>query len=220
MGEFTSASQFDTWITNHNVSSGKPTDIMVGDTFTVIIGETTYTVYIAGITSEYKKGPNSTPSVPHLTCISNVGQSKMNSTDTTTGGYNGATVMQTFLTTKAEELSTIFGSHLLDRDVLLSSAVTNGKASAWTWYTKKLTLMSEQQVYGSIQWGAPYDTGEAFEKLPIFNNLSPMQLFPRISFWLRSVMSTVEFARVANYGYPSTNGASATYAAVAVFCLG
>jgi hypothetical protein len=80
--------------------------------------------------------------------------------------------------------------------------------------------MSEQQIYGSIQWGYAYDTGEAFEKLPIFNNLTPTQLFGRTSFWLRSVMSTGEFARVANYGYPSTNGASATYAVVALFCLG
>jgi hypothetical protein len=193
---------------------------MVNDYFTLKVSNSvSYKVYIAGIDTEYNKGETAL-STHHITCIANFGNSKMNSTNTTTGGYNGASVMQTFLSDKATEISTICGSHLLSRKVLLSNAVTNGKSSGWSWYSKQLALLSEQQVYGSIQWGNVYDTGEAYEKLPIFNELTPLQLFGRTAFWLRGVTSATYFCFASHYGNPYYYNASDSLAVVALFCLG
>ena len=214
-GTFTTLTQVESFLTSHNVSSGKPTDIMAGDYFTL----GSYKVYIAGIDTEYNKGDTEL-STHHITCIANFGNSKMNSTDTTTGGYNGATVMQTFLSDKATELRNICSTHLLSRKVLLTTAVTNGKSSSWGWQSKDLTLLSETQIYGSIQWGNAYDTGEGYEKLPIFNELSPIQLFGRTFIWLRGVDSATHFCLADNSGFPGNYGASASIAVVALFTIG
>ena len=195
---------------------------MPGDYFKLKISSSTYTVYIAGIDTEYLKGDTAL-STHHITCICNFGSSKMNNTDTTSGGYAGATVMQTFLSGKATELSTICSSHLLSRRVLLSNTTTEdtGISCNWEWLDKQLTLMSEQQAYGSTQWAnTPYDTGEAFEKLPIFNNLTPTQIFGNTHIWLRGVYNTNGFCFIDDNGNPNVRGASNTRAAVAVFCLG
>jgi hypothetical protein len=219
-GTFSTAAQLEAFLANHNISSGLPTDIMVNDYFTLKVSNSvSYKVWIAGIDTELRKGDGDL-TMHHITCIANFGNSKMNSTDTTTGGYNGASVMQTFLSDKATEISTICGSHLLSRKVLLSNAVTNGKSSGWSWYSKQLALLSEQQVYGSIQWGNVYDTGEGYEKLPIFNESTPAQLFGRVDIWLRGVDSTTHFCFAGHGGHPNYGSASGSLAAVALFCLG
>jgi hypothetical protein len=144
----------------------------------------------------------------------------MNSTDTTTGGYAGASVMQNFLSGKATEISAICGSHLLTRSTLLTNSVgSDGKSNNWSWTNKQLTLLSETQIYGAIQWGNAYDTGEGYEKLPIFNKLTPLQLFGHTIIWLRGVISATAFC-LADRGYPSADGASRSVAAVALFTIG
>jgi hypothetical protein len=219
-GTFTTADQLEEFLTNHNVSNGEPTDVMPGDYFTLKINSsTTYRVYIAGIDTEYKKG-NGEMNKHHITCISYFGHGKMNSTDTTTGGYAGATTVQNFLDAKATEISGICGSHLLSRQVVLTNAVSNGKSSANGWYSKKLTLMTEQQIYGSIQNGNYFDTGEGYEKLPVFNEISPSRLFSRTDIWLRSVYSSTEFSYLSYEGCNSRLGASHSCAIIPVFCIG
>ena len=214
-GTFTTLAQVEEFLTSHNVSTGRPTDIEPGDYFTL----DSYKVYVAGIDTEFNKGDTAL-TTHHITCIANFGSSQMNSTNTTAGGYNGASVMQSFLVTKATELRNICGSHLLNRKVLLSNAVTNGKASGWAWYDKYLTLMSETQIYGSPQWAfTGYDTGDAYEKLPIFNELSPIQLFGRVSIWLRGVATATTFC-ASGSGFPSNNSSSGSFAAIALFTIG
>ena len=192
---------------------------MPGDYFRLLIGSTNYKVFIAGIDTEYYKGTGTTKvEVHHITCLVYLGASKMNSSNIVTGGYNGATIMQNFLDSKATELSTICGSHLLTRSVMLSTAATS-KSYSWAWYNKQLVLMSETQVYGSIQWGSTYDTGEGFEQLPIFNNLSPMQLWGRTNIWLRGVYNAEGFCVISGGGYPTAGNSSEELGTVALFCL-
>ena len=219
-GTFTTAAQLEEFLTSHNVSSGYPTDIMVGDIFTLQVSDSLkYTVWIAGINTELNKGDVGL-STRHITCIANLGTSKMNSTDTTTGGYAGATVMQSFLDTKATELRNICGSHLLQRRVLLTNSVANGKSIGFAWYDKYLTLMSETQVYGGVQFGNGFDTSDGYEKLPIFNTLTPVQLFGRTTIWLRGIYSSAHFCHTVSSGYPCYYTASGSFAAVALFVLG
>jgi hypothetical protein len=219
-GTFSTLAQVEAFLTSHNVSSGYPTDIMIGDIFTLQVSSSvSYTVWIAGINTEVYKG-NDKLSTRHISCIADFGYSAMNSTDTTVYGYNGATSMQTFLDAKATELSSICGSHLLSRKVILSNAVTGGAAAGWGWYSKQLTLLSEIQLFGSIQWGNSFDIGDGFEKLPIFNNLNPLAMFGREDIWLRAVHSSTEFSCLHHHGYAAYYPASTGFKAVALFCLG
>ena len=216
LGTFTTTAQLEAFLSACNVSTGKfDGDIQIGD-YVTIAG---YKCIVAGFDTEYDKGSTAL-TTHHITFIANFGNSKMNETSTTAGGYEGATTMQSFLSGKETELSAVCGSHLLSRSVLTTNTVTDGKSSNWGWYTHKLTLMSETQIYGSIQWGNTYDTGEAYEKLPIFNYLTPLLILGRTSVWLRGISSATRFCASNNYGRPGTDSASDSFAACALFCIG
>jgi hypothetical protein len=216
LGTFTTTAQLETFLSDCGVSSGKfDGDIQIGD-YVTIIGRK---CIVAGFDTEYNKG-NTALTTHHITFIADLGSSKMNETDTTVGGYEGAATMQTFLSAKETELAAICGSHLLSRRCLTTNTVTNGKSSNWAWTDHKLTLMSETQIYGSIQWGNTYDTGEGYEKLPIFNYLTPTQVFGRENVWLRGVHSATNFCYASYNGHADDNRASLSSTAGALFCIG
>ena len=75
------------------------------------------------------------------------------------------------LPTVANNLKKVLGSHLVLRNVLLSSARDSSYyASAYTWTTAYCTLMSMGQVTGTFASNRnKYDDGEANYKLPLFN---------------------------------------------------
>ena len=89
----------------------------------------------------------------------------------TANGYNGSIINKTTLPAVATNLKGVLGSHLVLRNVLLSSARDNGYwASAYTWTTAYCTLMSMGQVTGTFASNYnKYDDGEANYKLPLFN---------------------------------------------------
>ena len=215
-GTFTTLAQVEAFLTAHKVSTGEFFDIRVGDYFKLA----GYTVYVAGLDTEYNKG-DTEMSAHHITCIANFGNSKMNNDNTTAGGYEGASVMQAYLAARETELTNAAGSHVKTRRVLTTNSVgTDGKSNNWAWTDHKLTLMSETQIYGSIQWGNVYDTGEGYEKLPIFNYLTPLQVFGRTDVWLRGVFSATDFCVSSGSGYPRNYYASLSLAAGALFIIG
>ena len=218
-GTFSSLSQVEEFLNNHQVSSEVFSDLMIGDNFILQTGGGSYRVHIAGFDTEYDKGERGLNS-HHITCIANFGQSKMNSSATTANGYAGASVMQSFLDTKASELRNVVGSHLLQRSVLLSVESSGGRSSRWAWYNKYLTVLSEVQTTGTVIWGNQYDIGEGYEKLPIFNLLHPLQLFGRNTIWFRNLVTASDFSRINSGGYIAASAANENNATVAVFCLG
>ena len=216
LGTFTTLAQVEAFLTAHKVSTGEFFDIRVGDYFKLA----GYTVFVAGLDTEYNKG-DSAMTAHHITCIANFGNSKMNETNTTAGGYEGAATMQAFLTARETELTNAAGSHIKTRRCLTTNSVgTDGKSNNWAWIDHKLTLMSETQIYGGIQWGNVYDTGEGYEKLPIFNYLTPLQVFGRVNVWLRGVGSAASFCHASNCGLADGSYASYSLAAGALFIIG
>ena len=109
-------------------------------------------------------------------------------------GYNNSSVHKTTLPDISSKLQNVLGSHIVNRNVLLSSkayASSPYKASAYTWTTAYATLMSAGQMTGTFGSNSTiYDDGEANYKLPIFD--------------------TENYAQVSNiilrgiYGYSST----------------
>ncbi len=145
---------------------------------------------------------------------------KMNDTNTTAGGYKGSAMWAYLANTLVPALQAVLGTHLLKQRVLVSNAVDTSKASqysgftgmasGWEWADAYAVLMSEIEVYGSMVWGGPYDIGEAKEKLPVFNFISPVE-FERGTFWLRSVASGTNFAYCGAGGSAGYGNASGTW---------
>ena len=89
-----------------------------------------------------------------------------------------------------------------------------GCASGWAWTDTNCRLLSEVDVYGSSIWGNAFDVGESNRQLPGFamNPELLVKLNPednsRDSWWLCTVASSTHFARVDDYGYANSLGAS------------
>ena len=147
---------------------------------------------------------------------------KMNSTNTTAGGYYGSDMHQITLPCYNKSLKTMLENHLLSYKTRLTTTVNAttpsmagvglmGAATASEWETTEVQLMNEVQLYGSTVWSSSaYDVGIDNEKLPIFNFINPVQ-YGRSIFWLRSVVSSTNFAYCTSYGLASTTSASSAY---------
>ena len=110
-----------------------------------------------------------------------------NQTNTLTGAYKSSymhtTVLPNYVTTKLQ----VLGSHIVKRNVLLSSSInsTDKFSNAYTWTTAYATLMSVGQMTGNFAANKnKYDDGEANYKLPIFDHAD---FKTGSDFWTRNV---------------------------------
>lgn len=239
LGTFTSTAELETFLSDHEVTTGNFVDLYLGDYFTIQDGTYNANWMIAGFDTKFYKGwldnsSNPTPYITqhHLTLIPPVPlfNARMNSTNTTSGGYKGSAMHKSTLPTVVSNLQTVLGSHLLKHYALLSNAVNttksnmfgdaSGASSSWEWTEIYATLPSEMQIYGSTVWSSSgYDTGEACMKLPVFNFINHVQ-FSRWSFWLRCVASSGSFCSADYRGLAATWGSSHSFGVRPVICIG
>ena len=160
---------------------------------------------------------------PHIACIiCDLPNCAMNPSNTTEGGYLNSYMQSTFLsgrvTTALSGVGITISDHLVNHKKLLTNSIKNnginrygdpnGCSNNWEWKDEYISLMSEIQLFGSIVWSSSgFDTGEANEKLAIFNFIRPNKLFGNKNIWLRDIASAVSFASLdysgdadANYG--------------------
>ena len=217
MGTWTSLSQVNSFLseyTNGNDYRGNShAPLSLGNYVTIQDGTYNSAWVIVGFDTEDDRGDNANSGkgismIPYI--YKDTMKSYMNSSNVTTGGYQGSYMHNTTLPAIATKLNNILGSHMITRRILTSNAVANGASSGWSWESQKLSLLSEVQVYGSVVWGSGYDVGEACYKLPIFNYVGHSS-FSRDNFWLRAVTSASQFAIAASYGYAGDYGASSVF---------
>lgn len=169
--------------------------------------------------------------------IQHFGQSRMNATNTTEGGYKSSEMNTLVLgevtstgstaanATINQQLYAEFGSHLKTTRELVSKAInatgynrfgsSTGCASNWEWISVQAILMSEIEVYGSIIWSSSgYDAGNANKQLPLFAFSKQAQNNRSAYWWLRDIASAADFCRVDNYGAARCNDASSAF-----FCV-
>ena len=223
-GTIASAADFTNWKAEAGITDGSFNNIRLGDIITINDGTVTCDWLVAGFNTELNKGSTNIISTNHVAFIpKNVySNSAMNGSNVTTGGFKGASTMWTTLDTIVSRLNNILGSSLLSRDILITNTVDNTKASAagagytgsstnWEWKNSKITLLSEVQVYGSTVFSSSgMDVGEGFEKLPIFNFITPTY-YGRSTWWLRAVASSTYFCSVGYDGVAVNTGASYSY---------
>ena len=161
---------------------------------------------------------------------------KMNSSNTTSGGYSGSAMATTVLPAYATALKNAIGSaHVLKRRVLRSNVVSDsvmsgayggwsGASSSWAWVDEELGLLNEVQVYGTrVLSSSSYDVGNFNRQLPLFalgqdklvsgpgvktTQTETFTAWSRCSWWLSAVANSGYFCHVGAGGNAVYNGAS------------
>ena len=201
------------------ISSGSFEDLFVGD----YIVKNNITWRIAGFDVYLHKGD--TELTKHHAIIvpdKHLTTAQMNSSNTTVGGYVASAMYTTTLPSILETYITpVFGSHVIEIRNLLTTGINasgynrwgtnSGCSNAWEWRSRKVDLMNENQVFGSISWSSSgFETGSDNCQLPLFR-LAPEYITNRSYwYWLRNVVDSSRFAHVDGDGYGSGSGASAT----------
>lgn len=200
------------------ISNGSFEDLFVGD----YIVKNNITWRIAGFDVYLHKGD--TELTKHHAIIvpdKHLTTAQMNSSNTTVGGYVASAMYTTTLPSVLETYITpVFGSHVIEIRNLLTTGINasgynrwgngSGCSNAWEWRSRKVDLMNENQVFGSISWSSSgFETGTDNCQLPLFR-LAPEYITNRSYwYWLRNVVDSSRFAFVTG------NGSSASYDATA-----
>lgn len=204
------------------ISAGTFDDLYIGDYWT--IGDVNYRVAAFDYflhTGDIKCTKHHVVVVPDTNMYIHV----MNDTDTTGGAYVGSKMYTEGLEQAKTMIKAAFSGHVLSHRIYLNNAVSNGKASDGTWYDSEVDLMCEHMVYGNgvfspVSDGTTVPGNFRVEKsqLPLFRH-DPSRICNRTSWWLRDVISSSNFASVANHGssnysYASYSGGVRPYACI------
>ena len=195
------------------INDGTFDNLYIGDYWT--IGGVNYR--IAAFDYYYRSGNNIDITTHHVTLVPDTAMYNhvMNDTNTTEGGYIGSKMKTSGLDQAVTTINNAFGSaHILTRRELFTNAVSNGKPSGGSWYDSTVDLMTEQNVYGS-RFFAPAPDGTTIpyqyvvdkSQYPLFA-FRPDMISNRQWFWLRDVVSAINFAIVYSGGYADYSYAS------------
>ena len=194
--ESISASNVESWFDNYiyTASDRFNSDISCGNT--VIIKDGTYNAQwvVVGADTELNKGDVKLTK-PHLSLIpvTNLGESKMNDSLTTAGGYANSEMNTKTIPAIVVALQKVLGSHLLARRVKLANSVGGrGKSNGNAYYTVYANLLCERQICGESKFENSYDVGDDIEALPGFKNYKD-KIYGYSGFWLRSVFDDDAF---------------------------
>lgn len=213
-----------------NIAAGKFDDIYIGDYF---IDSNNKVYRIAGLDTELNKGDTPLTS-HHAVIVTDFALANMgwNPTNTTAGGYQVSAV-QTYCDEAGETaIESVFGvDHVLTVRDLLSSDMNasaaspgysawQGVASSWTWFSHKVRLMSEVEVYGTKVWSGGYDIGTANEQFPLFRLMPQLATGLRYDYWLSGIASAVYACYVHLNGYANANYTSNAFGVRVRFLVG
>lgn len=192
----------------NRISSGTFRDLFVGD----YIIKNNITWRIAGFDIHLNKGDD--PLIVHHAVIvpdSNLTSEVMASEASPVGGYVKSIVYSTALpTVLTNYITPVFGNHIIEYRALLTNeinpygynrtGINNGCSTTNSWYSRKLDLMDECEVYGSIIYSSSgYDCGTAYPQLPLFA-LAPQYIPSDGEYWLKDVSSSESYASVTASG--------------------
>ena len=180
LGTWSSASDVDTFLSRFNRSTAYKdgnTKLRVGNYVTIQDGTYNAVWEIAGfdMESNQKAADGTTFNNGYGICLipqTQLTTATWNASNTLKGAYKSSTMHTKHLPNIVTKLKNVLGSHIVNRNVLLSSSVdSNGYSNAYTWTTAYATLMSIGQMTGTFTANRnKYDDGEANYKLPIFNS--------------------------------------------------
>lgn len=226
------------------IASGTFDDIYVGDyiemEMTSDYGTETVRWIVADI-NYFKTKTDVNLSTNHIVLVAEDGfetQHKLNSSNTTVGGYASSAMYITVLPKYDTAIENAFGaSHVLSYHQMLTTSVDantpsmagtgmTGCSNGWAWATgatnyphiTKLNLMSEPQVLGTIVNSSSfYDIGINCSQFSLFAQLSEKIICGRglnhstglrSSYWLSAIVSSTFVANINYMGMASNGGTS------------
>lgn len=203
------------------IAAGTFTDLYVGDYWNITFktGSTTTTLgfRIAGFDYWFYTGDTSCKT-HHVVIVPDGGwyYSKMNTTETTSGGYVGSGMYKQSLPEVKKQLENLFSGHLLTHREKLITEVTNSRPSASAWYDSTVELMSEMMVYGHNIY-SPSSIGTQILPTNVINT-SQLPLFMHNKAfitgagytWLRDVVDDTRFAYISGSSGASCNIANSS----------
>ena len=222
---------FNNGTVSANIANGTFRDIFPGDYITkqVTISGKTYTVnwVIADCDYWINKGDTAV-TVHHVAIVPQapIFDANMNATNTTEGGYMGSRMFKETIPACATGIVNAFGaSHILTfRDWLISGMTANQISSglpnftggaqwgASPWVSVQCDLMTEKMVLG-----APVNSASALDEWCATRQMSAFRLsenlinYNRQWYWLRSIVSSANFALVGGNGSACTVLASDSF---------
>lgn len=193
-----------------NIAAGNFADIYPGDYF---IDSNNKVYRIAGLDTELNKGDTPLTS-HHAVIVTDFALTNMgwNPTNTTAGGYQGSAVQAYCDEAGQAAIESVFGAaHVLTvRDILSSDmnasaaspgySALQGAASSWGWFSHKVRLMSEVEVYGTRVWSGGYDIGTANEQFPLFRLMPQLATGLHYEYWLSGIVSADRACLVSLHG--------------------
>ena len=220
---------FNNGTVSANIKNGTFKDIFPGDYITkqVTISGTAYTVnwVIADCDYWINKGDQGNGMTTHHVAIvpqQPIFDARMNSANTTEGGYAGSEMYRNIIPACATGIVNAFGSsHILTCEDGITNSVDTSHISSgmpqymgtpgwWgTFVSVQCNLMSEKMVYGApICSAGAMDNTMATRQMSAFRLSEKLINYNRHVWWLRDVSSSAGFASVAGRGYTTTNPAS------------
>lgn len=152
---------------------------------------------------------------------------KMNTTNTTTGGYVGSELYKNNLENAKTIINAAFPDSVLTHREYLCNAVSNGRQSGGAWFDSSIEIPNESMIYGHPHFGSTPDGSTTPDirtidktQLALFR-LCPEYIINRsYDLWLRDVVSSTAFARVTGDGNTTYYDASGSFGVRPVFAIG
>lgn len=193
-----STSEANSFFSNYNHANGYKnggTKLRIGNIITINDGTYNVDWQIAGFDMEYNQlaADGTTYNNGYGICLitlENISSTEYtwHSSSTISGGYKSSEINTSHLPTIVTNLKNVLGSHIVNRNVLLSSSVSSYYSSAYTWTTAYATLMSYGQLTGTFASNKnKYDDGEANYKLPLFTFKDYKLSSTNKGYWLRGL---------------------------------
>lgn len=220
---------FNNGTVSANIANGTFRDIFPGDYITkqVTISGTAYTVNWVIADCDYwinKGDPGNGMTTHHVAIVPQrpIFDARMNSSNTTNGGYKGSAMYSHIIPDCATGIVNAFGSsHILTfRDAITNSVdishvssglpQTTGTSTWWgEWVSVQCNLMSEKMVYGApICAAGAMDNTMATRQMSAFRLSEKLINYNRNAWWLRDVVSSALFAYVGSGGSAFPGGPS------------
>jgi hypothetical protein len=202
------------------IADGTFEDMYIGDYWTI-----NGTTYLIAAFNYYLNSGDTRLTTNHVTLVpaTYMYRHRMNPTNTTEGGYAGSEMYTTGLDQAKTKIHADFAGHVVNHRKYLSNAVSNGQASAGTWFDSDVELMNEVMAFGSVINGSATlglrNIGVEKSQLPLFALRPDLLNIRAQAWWLRDVVSATRFALIGSYGTADAADASVPYGVRPVFSI-
>lgn len=218
-----------------NIADGAFDDLFVGDYFVDTCNGVTTNWRLSGFDVYYNCGDvaltrHHAAVIPDDILLTE----KMNSSNTTSGGYIGSKMYKETIPNLETKIRDMIGAdHLIKYRVSLTNSVAssalssaggglNGSANGTAWVDITVRLCNEVEVCGNMEWSSSArDAGIMCVQLPLFA-LNPSLRMEKSSnlWWLSSVSTNEGFCRISNTGDSGFSISSSARGVRPVFLIG